>query len=972
MKNLFRSFIFAFIFISTVFAQDVNIPGDTVTIETENGLKSVYVGNMSGETEPESLSQSIYGNLRDSLKKPYSDDWRNGPKVLDDTDSTVYGAINLYTSITNLNRLWTALGLYTKSEEKSKPQAGSLEATTGETPEPPPFSNFVQPVAQYVGYTFPANEKRVINTGSDGNYGHLTFIGTGKITDENTPAATQHAPYNSTASRCFDFRTVPDVTGNGANAAMSMSPYYNPVGKAQKFTIMAWIYRGRLDGGENRDTPEPDNTASRIVADSPGSNGESGFDVRFSGSEGKLQLRINGEILTASGNTGGINTGISPGSRSWYFIALWFDGTKDGGTSGTGGTTGKRVSCYVGSKNGNSFSLTEKSSGANKGGQIADEVPLNNISLYIGNSGGANTYVGNFNGYIDDVMIFKDWTPDDCGDDKLKAISYWATNDDVNIIVPNIYESEPLGLIHPDKEFYTADQIETRLQDFSIDRYLRIDHIDGNNVNYIADDVKFEGNTAVTDLYVTNLNAENVVITNLNARNTSITNLDVQTASITNLTTKDITTTNLTAKNNLYATNSYLHNASVTNLNATSGSITNLNANNGVITNLTVQQISDDDGSFITSFNQLIRYDYDSDDPSAPTAITSGERGEGFNIGPHSINIGTNNSIYLSPAEGIGLFQVGDILAIYPADGIVSNKTGTITAQYNDATNNIAKLSFSPGVGHDYHVGDILVVENQNRTIIKDGKTINVAIDGMITEIDPNNNSLKEFIIGIRSTAAAGKYSIAIGQSVLAMADFSIALGQYSSAYGVGSVAIGGDCFAYGECSSAKGNHSSAFGKYSVVEGDNCSASGESSYASGGYSHALGNYSRATGDHTIASNQYSQASGQYVKATNDYAFVWNGAGLTPRGDHATPKSTSPDSFEDLDEYYGSHGDGSFNILPDGEVNGFYIGERSLGDYIDARIQAAFAAANENYNNTGNWTPGDSPDIRTRVNDPSTW
>ena len=508
MKNLFKSFIFAFALVGQVFAQDVYIPGDTVTIATQTGLKDVYIENNSDETEPEpdSLSYSIYGKLRDSLKAPYNKDWRDGNKVLDDLDGSVDGAINLYTSITNLNRLWNALGLYTKPEEKTKRLLAETAGTTpGESSATPPYENFIEPVAQYLGYTFRINKKRLINTGTDGYDGTLTFVGTGETSEDAS------APLNSGGQ---GIKLATPVQNTGANAAISIDPGYNPLGGANRFTIMAWVRRG--GNGES-----VDNSASRIVSDTYTSKGNVGFDLRFAGisgdNAGALQLRVNGTIVGyASESDGGFRTGIKPSDNNWYHITVFWDGR-------TGIDSWKKIGCFVGTNVTEMVAKIDEETGESVidestnepvyeekkyvnfkcytgggGNKPTGSVGVNNISLYIGNSGGSNTDDGNLNGYLDDIMIFKNWTPwDSAATTNVitnTVIKYWAELDDTQIDPgDNEYDTEQLGIMNPDTYLYSASGLDEKLQDYTLGHYLPLDADGFGNWTAITHGKRTEG-----------------------------------------------------------------------------------------------------------------------------------------------------------------------------------------------------------------------------------------------------------------------------------------------------------------------------------------------------------------------------------------------------------------------------------------------------------------------------------------------
>ena len=202
----------------------------------------------------------------------------------------------------------------------------------------------------------------------------------------------------------------------------------------------------------------------------------------------------------------------------------------------------------------------------------------------------------------------------------------------------------------------------------------------------------------------------------------------------------------------------------------------------------------------------------------------------------------------------------------------------------------------------------------------------------VVTALYPGSSRKVHIVaVGVRPMAAVGDYSVAVGNSTLAMADYSVALGGYSASYGIGAISVGDNCFAYGDYSSAKGKYSTTFGEASIAEGDHCFAGGNSSLAAGRYSHAVGDYSYAQGDHAIATEDNSFAIGQYTISSNDYAYVWNGEPLSDRD--PLPRSQSTNEFPELSKYYGSHGAGTYNVNPANGVDGFYVGDDKLSTVI---------------------------------------
>lgn len=114
--------------------------------------------------------------------------------------------------------------------------------------------------------------------------------------------------------------------------------------------------------------------------------------------------------------------------------------------------------------------------------------------------------------------------------------------------------------------------------------------------------------------------------------------------------------------------------------------------------------------------------------------------------------------------------------------------------------------------------------------------------------------------------------------------------------------------------SHAEGYGSSAFGIYSHAEGVCTEASGGYSHAEGAWTEASGDYSHAEGYCTTASGPCSHSDGVYSLASNVHSYVWSG-------------------FDQRASVYGSHGNSTYNINPNGGISGFYIGDSSLSQIL---------------------------------------
>lgn len=144
--------------------------------------------------------------------------------------------------------------------------------------------------------------------------------------------------------------------------------------------------------------------------------------------------------------------------------------------------------------------------------------------------------------------------------------------------------------------------------------------------------------------------------------------------------------------------------------------------------------------------------------------------------------------------------------------------------------------------------------------------------------------------------------------------------------------AEGGSTKAIGKYSHAEGRQTIADIRYAHAEGSHCFAGGMASHCEGfgnaldlnvalGFaSHCEGNENKAIGDashaegyRTRATGKRSHAAGTNAHAAHDFSFVWNGIAAAS---HITVIS--------------SHAPGTFTVNPQGGINGFYIGNTSLG------------------------------------------
>ena len=145
-----------------------------------------------------------------------------------------------------------------------------------------------------------------------------------------------------------------------------------------------------------------------------------------------------------------------------------------------------------------------------------------------------------------------------------------------------------------------------------------------------------------------------------------------------------------------------------------------------------------------------------------------------------------------------------------------------------------------------------------------------------------------------------------------------------------------------GEYSFANGGNVTASGYRSHAEGGNTTASADNSHSEGSYTTASNTDSHAEGNSTTASGPGSHAEGISTTASgigshaagiisetreeDKYAFAWN-------GDDTRISTGIP---------YPSHGPGTFNINPVGGLNGFWIGQKTFPQAVNAALAPEYS------------------------------
>lgn len=154
---------------------------------------------------------------------------------------------------------------------------------------------------------------------------------------------------------------------------------------------------------------------------------------------------------------------------------------------------------------------------------------------------------------------------------------------------------------------------------------------------------------------------------------------------------------------------------------------------------------------------------------------------------------------------------------------------------------------------------------------------------------------------------------------------------------------IGGT--AAGEGAHVEGIGSDAPGKGAHAEGERTEASGLAAHSDGLCTSAQGAYSRSGGIGSIAEHDISYVWSGRTALTNELGVTLNLLGL---GDTVS-----------VSNRYKSHGPGTFNIDPEGGAAGFWIGEKTLQEYLSGISELGSYVVKTNGEwvivQTGDWT-----------------
>ena len=313
------------------------------------------------------------------------------------------------------------------------------------------------------------------------------------------------------------------------------------------------------------------------------------------------------------------------------------------------------------------------------------------------------------------------------------------------------------------------------------------------------------------------------------------------------------------------------------------------------------------------------------------TAVTIGSRKDGERVGKYSFANGSDvtASGYLSHAEGGGTTASGDYSHAEgngtTASGINSHAEGESTTASEAGSH--AEGAATTASGHNSHA------EGNGTT----ASGINSHAEGESTTASKAGSHAEGGV-----TTASGVCAHAEGYNTTASGEYSHAEGGTTESGGRLSHAEGSNAGAVGDYSHAEGSYTTASGKCSHAEGNGTTASGENSHAEGAGATASGIGSHAEGAGATASGDFSHVEGvmSQTLSGHNFAYVWNG----------DAEREAP---------YDSHGAGTFNINPAGGLNGFFIGEQTLPQVINAAIagKANLAALAPEYSATSAYSVG---------------
>lgn len=281
------------------------------------------------------------------------------------------------------------------------------------------------PQAEYIGLKWGAT--KFINSGTDYPEGNLNIFG---VSAELTGASCNKDENNNPVGDCMVWHVMVGDNGDALKSDIT----YDPLAGADSFTLMTWIKR--------EDECE---TAARIIADLAGTRYGDGIELSLVSSATTPQIRVNPtnpgtRVGDGCQKIDGFTWPSGAAKTSWHHIAMVYKSSDNSVTWYFDGIL-KQTKYFT-----------------NNRGSVKE----NSYPLTLGNISGNNSDNSTFVGRMDDVRIFKNWTPTNTTllDGRTKDIAYWMDKNDYYTTVPEIIDPIELGDMDKDVKVYSADQVD--------------------------------------------------------------------------------------------------------------------------------------------------------------------------------------------------------------------------------------------------------------------------------------------------------------------------------------------------------------------------------------------------------------------------------------------------------------------------------------------------------------------------------
>lgn len=288
-----------------------------------------------------------------------------------------------------------------------------------------------------------------------------------------------------------------------------------------------------------------------------------------------------------------------------------------------------------------------------------------------------------------------------------------------------------------------------------------------------------------------------------------------------------------------------------------------------------------------------------------------------WNPGGSQYTRNESNVFAVNPTGGAEGFYIGATNLVDTIENIAGKAVPVYTNVTCSISNDVFMISTNDVVVWEstqltMEASDIVYAYLESNVVIPN--TV-LSVDGYVTNVVTRQDNGAVVLMGNFRTngISAGPMSFLQGIDSMAPGFGAHAEGYHTQAVGHYSHAEGSSTEAHGAESHAEGDGCKAFGYSSHAEGMGTTASNAYAHAEGAITIASGEGSHAEGCYSVAKGLYSYAGGYSAYSTNDYAFTWQG--------------------DIINELYGSHGNGTFNVNPVGGIKGFYIGATNLEDHI---------------------------------------